>query len=58
MSDRREDLPVTRTGANTDIKPDFTYEDLLNELAAELAEPEIPEGAITVRMLMNKTGKS
>ena len=29
----------------------------LDQLAAELTEPEIPEGAITVRMLMNKTGK-
>ncbi len=34
-----------------------TREELLNELASEFAEPDIPDGAITVRMLMNKTGK-
>lgn len=33
-----------------------TSEELLAELAEELAGPHIPEGAITVRMLMDKTG--
>jgi hypothetical protein len=34
-----------------------TQDELLEELAEELSEPVIPDGAITVRMLMNKTGK-
>jgi len=34
-----------------------TRDELLEELARELSEPEIPEGAITVRMLMEKTGR-
>jgi hypothetical protein len=34
-----------------------TQDELLAELAEELAEPIIPDGAITVRMLMTKTGK-
>ena len=29
----------------------------LDQLAEELKEPEIPPGAITVRMLMDKTGR-
>lgn len=35
----------------------ITRDGLLAELASEMAEPEVPEGAITVRMLMDKTGK-
>jgi len=35
----------------------ITADDLLEELARELSEPDIPEGAITVRMLMEKTGR-
>jgi len=57
MPDRREDLPITGTETDEDLTPSFTYEELLNELAEELAEPVIPEGAITVRMLMEKTGR-
>jgi len=32
-------------------------DELLDKLFQELEEPEIPEGAITVRMLMDKTGR-
>jgi hypothetical protein len=31
-----------------------TIDELLDELAAELAEPEIPPNAITVKMLMER----
>ncbi len=34
-----------------------TRDELLDELAGELEEPEIPEGAITVKMLMDRTGR-
>jgi hypothetical protein len=34
-----------------------TRDELLAELAAELAEPEIPDNGITIKMLMLKTGK-
>ena len=35
----------------------ITANELLAELADEFAEPEIPDGAVTIRMLMDKTGK-
>lgn len=34
-----------------------TREELLKELADELSEPAIPPNAVTIRMLMDKTGK-
>ncbi len=35
-----------------------TRDELLDELIAELTEPEIPEGAITVRMLVEQSGRT
>jgi hypothetical protein len=35
-----------------------TRVELLAELANELIEPDIPEGAITVRMLIDECGRS
>jgi hypothetical protein len=34
-----------------------TRDELLDELANEMTEPDIPDGAITVRMLTEKTGR-
>ena len=60
MPDRREDLPITGTETDEDLKPAFTYEELQKELWADIdavfsVPPRMP-GDIDCRQIMEHYG--
>ena len=55
MSGRRKNVPASAAGSDPDLKPGFTHNELLNQIASEMRGVDIEPGDFTAAMLAKKS---